>query len=382
MESELENVAPQDQQTEESEQTSESKFVHVTFQLEKNCDFGEQFLIVGDDPVLGSWDPADALPMTWSDGHIWSVELDMPTGKSILYKFILKGKAGDIVWQPGSDRTIQTSETMERIIVCEDWENDELQKIMEEDRLDQSNEETQVDSEMPSFAEHLDNPEEGLVSNVSKISGIEDSRTHLQEKPPGEPDLHQINDYTISSLTEKPVAVVVENIGSSEALINWSEESADSPGNDHTIHVGHNGTDAPIKNQEMTAVESNLFDFEGSPVIVPGLTPPVVANEEAGSGEVQESTTVYTPIEAFESKDQNIPEFPKEQESNDSTPSVIGTTINEAELLNNEYEEQSQLAPAMEDRLNSEPVDGNLLQNDNQWGRQMVLKFLTKLRLF
>lgn len=30
--------------------------------------------MVGDDPVFGSWDPSKALPMTWSDGHVWTVE--------------------------------------------------------------------------------------------------------------------------------------------------------------------------------------------------------------------------------------------------------------------------------------------------------------------
>lgn len=53
----------------------ESKFVRVAFQLQKDCDFGDQFLIVGDEPILGLWNPSDALPMTWSDGHIWTVEL-------------------------------------------------------------------------------------------------------------------------------------------------------------------------------------------------------------------------------------------------------------------------------------------------------------------
>jgi len=53
----------------------ESKFVRVAFGLQKNCEFGEQFLIVGDDPSLGSWDPLEALPMTWSEGHIWTAEV-------------------------------------------------------------------------------------------------------------------------------------------------------------------------------------------------------------------------------------------------------------------------------------------------------------------
>ena len=25
--------------------------------------------------MLGSWDPLEALPMTWSEGHVWAVEL-------------------------------------------------------------------------------------------------------------------------------------------------------------------------------------------------------------------------------------------------------------------------------------------------------------------
>lgn len=53
----------------------ESKFVHVTFKFQKNCDFGEQFLLVGGDPMFGSWNPLEALPMTWSEGDVWSVEM-------------------------------------------------------------------------------------------------------------------------------------------------------------------------------------------------------------------------------------------------------------------------------------------------------------------
>lgn len=37
--------------------------------------FGEQFLVVGDDPMFGLWDPASAIPLNWSDGHTWTVEL-------------------------------------------------------------------------------------------------------------------------------------------------------------------------------------------------------------------------------------------------------------------------------------------------------------------
>ncbi|TKY63476.1 Cyclomaltodextrin glucanotransferase [Spatholobus suberectus] len=389
----LETAEPQAQQ---SEQTNESKFVRVAFQLQKNCNFGEQFHVVGNDPMLGSWDPIDALPMTWSEGHVWTVEVDMPAGKSIQFKFILKGKGGNIIWQPGSDRMIQTWETINRIIVCEDWENaelqkiieepqhdqlqriieesqgDQLQKIIEEDQLAQPNEELQVDSQVSSFTEILGNPQEDLDSNASEISGIKDTQNHAEEKPLTEPVLQQVTGDSISSSMEKPMAIVAENISYSEDLI-WStghkrnkknmlqtsEESADSLGNDDIMpDFGHSGSAASLKNQERTIVESSLFDFEGGPVLVPGLIiPPTVPTDEASQGEVQEMTTVDTSVGAFESQDQNIPEFSMEQETDDVTPQEINATINnEPELLYNEHEEPH-LSPEMEDRPNYEPVD-------------------------
>jgi hypothetical protein len=53
----------------------ESKTVRVKFQLQKECSFGEQFTIVGDDPLLGLWDPGSVIPLNWSDEHLWTVEL-------------------------------------------------------------------------------------------------------------------------------------------------------------------------------------------------------------------------------------------------------------------------------------------------------------------
>ncbi|RDX62155.1 Alpha-amylase, partial [Mucuna pruriens] len=387
----LVDLEPAEPQGQQSEQTNETKFVRVAFQLQKDCDFGEQFLIVGDDPMLGSWDPLDALPMTWSEGHVWTVEQDMPAGKSIQFKFILKEKGGNIIWQPGSDRIIHTSKTMNKITVSEDWENAELQKIIEEDQLALVNEEPQVDPEVSSFAEILDNPQEGLDSNVYEIPGIEDTQNHAEEKPLAEPVMQQITGNSSSSSIEKPMAIVAENISSSENLIkSTSEESADGPGIGDIINdIEHNGSAASFMNQEMTIVEGSLFDFEEGPVLVPGLViPPTVQTDEAGQGEVQEMTTTDTSVGAFETQDQNIPEnewfgawglkpclrishnsqfikilvpaesfqFSKEQETEDATPQEINATINE---------DQSHLPPEKEDRLNYQPVE-----DDIKWGQE------------
>ncbi|CAD5179136.1 uncharacterized protein LOC103988698 [Musa acuminata AAA Group] len=115
------------------EKADRYKTVHVRFVLQKECSFGQQFLLVGDDPMFGLWDPEKAVPLEWSSGHEWTAELDLPVGKQIQFKFILKGDAGEIKWQPGPDRCLQTWETSNTIMVSEDWEDAESQKISEEE---------------------------------------------------------------------------------------------------------------------------------------------------------------------------------------------------------------------------------------------------------
>ncbi|XP_029125082.1 uncharacterized protein LOC109788416 isoform X2 [Cajanus cajan] len=165
----LDNLVLQSDQ----EQPTKPKTINVKFELHRICNFGEQFLVVGNDPMFGSWNPANAIPMTWSEGHLWTLEMEIPTGK-FQFKYILKRREGDIIWQPGPDRIIHTWEAMNRIIVREDWDNAQSQKVTEDDEVpitkeeDQpapSNNEMQKESEMP----NLDSPKEKSKSNATKV---------------------------------------------------------------------------------------------------------------------------------------------------------------------------------------------------------------------
>jgi len=53
----------------------EPKIINVKFQLHQKCRFEEQFMVVGNDPMFGSWNPAKAIPMSWSEGHVWTAEM-------------------------------------------------------------------------------------------------------------------------------------------------------------------------------------------------------------------------------------------------------------------------------------------------------------------
>ncbi|WP_411942999.1 CBM20 domain-containing protein, partial [Streptococcus anginosus] len=97
--------------------------VRVRFTLHKPCEFGEEFLLVGEHPLLGSWDTDKAIPMAWSKGHVWAVEVPGFTPESsIKFKYILRSLSGKIKWQPGPDRVLQTWETTDTIVVAPDWE--------------------------------------------------------------------------------------------------------------------------------------------------------------------------------------------------------------------------------------------------------------------
>ncbi|XP_054781336.1 uncharacterized protein LOC129288664 isoform X2 [Prosopis cineraria] len=348
-----------DLETEEpqAQHTGEAKVVRVKFQLQKDCMYGEQFHVVGDDPMIGAWDPSNALPMTWSEGHVWSVEMDAPAGKSIQYKFILKLTSGDIIWQPGSDRIVKTWGTVNRITVCEDWENAELQKLIEEEESDHSNGKPQFDSEMSNFSENLDHLEEDMLSDATNnVLDFEDSKTHLEEKPLAQPDMQQIIADTTSSSMESPMPIVAENIDLSEdapkntpmpIVAENIDLSEDAPKNtprrrgvnnmalqsEVTVHdLEHMGKGPQVDNQGKKDVKGNLFEFEEGPVLVPGLTPP--KTEETTEDKVEEKVNMDSSVGALETKDQNLPEvqFNEEQEeSDDGKPQ---------ELVGNEFQDK------------------------------------------
>ncbi|KAJ7964168.1 Phosphoglucan, water dikinase, chloroplastic-like protein [Quillaja saponaria] len=119
-----------------------SNFVHVKFQLQKECWFGEQFFVVGNDPAIGLWNPTRAIPLNWSEGDIWSVELDIPAGLQIEFKFILRQSSGKILWQPGPNRIFQTSETKNSIVIFVDWKNSQDHDSTEKQIVGHNGEET------------------------------------------------------------------------------------------------------------------------------------------------------------------------------------------------------------------------------------------------
>uniref|UniRef100_A0A0E0JR80 CBM20 domain-containing protein n=1 Tax=Oryza punctata TaxID=4537 RepID=A0A0E0JR80_ORYPU len=109
-----------------------TKTVHVKFVLQKRCAFGQRFLVVGEVPALGLWNPAKAAALDWSEDHVWTVKKELPAERSIEFKFLLQDQSGHVEWQHGRNRTLHVADTSNTLIVCEDWDEAKNQQVSEE----------------------------------------------------------------------------------------------------------------------------------------------------------------------------------------------------------------------------------------------------------
>jgi hypothetical protein len=61
---------------------------------------------------------------------------DLPANRSIEFKFLLRDASGHAHWQHGANRTLRiTTETPNTVVVHEDWDHGNKQKVSEEEEL-------------------------------------------------------------------------------------------------------------------------------------------------------------------------------------------------------------------------------------------------------
>ncbi|XP_020525053.1 uncharacterized protein LOC18437921 isoform X1 [Amborella trichopoda] len=307
--------------------------VHVRFILQKECMFGQQFFIVGEHPSLGSWDPTAALLMDWSDGHVWTTDLEVPAGTTLLYKFILKGKLGEIEWQPGPDRVVKTWGTSSTIVISESWETAELQTITEETQLQKISEEPKL--------EKTTKPKLQKITETSQ--------------------LHNINEEPSKCLNEK-------------------SKFAEHP---------HTSSKAEPVESDLSAITPDMLNPE-VPILIPGLaSPSKLVTEEAVSNEAQLDQAKSHVINP---NDGAIDDFPKligeqelqtsnktlDQEEKETPQSGPGVKLSftEGRETAASTTEKSEPAASTED---SEPAPDDLLKNDLAWGTKTLSKLFWRL---
>ncbi|CAH8269725.1 unnamed protein product [Arabidopsis lyrata] len=314
------------------------KTVRVRFQLRKECVFGEHFFILGDDPVFGGlWDPETALPLNWSDGNVWTVDLDLPVGRLVEFKFILKAQTGEILWQPGPNRALETWETNKTIRICEDWDNADLQMMIEEDLVPLNQEEKQKQSTRP-------------YTNISSNSEEEE-------------------DEVLVTTQQKASVVVVENAGY------VSDESAENSSFDIQSEKTVEPSNGALTAREVT--KEAMFTEEESPVLVPGLIP--LSDLDSEDVEVINEGKAET----FPEVDKK-PETKAERNKKAKVKAISLFEKPEQEAVKSVEQRQYNRVEEEQQRLETEPLGTPevLLENDIQWGRRTLYKLLSNFGLF
>ncbi len=50
--------------------------------------FGESLKVVGSNEAVGAWDITSAPDMSWTDGNVWALDLDLPEQSDFEYKIV------------------------------------------------------------------------------------------------------------------------------------------------------------------------------------------------------------------------------------------------------------------------------------------------------
>lgn len=247
-----------------------------------------------------------------ADMYCFELAQDVPVGVLIQFKFILKTSTGILLWQPDPDRIFESRETETdyTIVVFEDWDKAEYQKIIEEEAL-ANQDGSLLDSEMAIVAENLTPPEEELVPDINLTS-------------PGEEQLQALSGELATGngdpSPEKPLAIVAENI--SYPTEDFIANAADNGvlGLKRTNYPDDEALDISNKNvlvaedigdisRATEEVEGNMVAYEGNPVLVPGLSPlTTVSTEEAMLSDDEKNSTINASIGVDEALDHNLSE--------------------------------------------------------------------------
>lgn len=60
--------------------TTTEGVVRVSIAVSHSVRWGDRIAVIGQDQVLGSWQPGQSLALSWSEGDIWTAEVVLPPG--------------------------------------------------------------------------------------------------------------------------------------------------------------------------------------------------------------------------------------------------------------------------------------------------------------
>ncbi|MFI9638611.1 carbohydrate-binding module family 20 domain-containing protein [Micromonospora sp. NPDC051925] len=77
----------------------------AAFSVNASTSYGQNVYLVGSVAALGSWSPADAVPLSSAAYPLWRATVDLPPNTTVEYKYLKKNPDGTVTWESGGNRS-------------------------------------------------------------------------------------------------------------------------------------------------------------------------------------------------------------------------------------------------------------------------------------
>lgn len=93
----------------------------LSFKIDYQTIWGQVLYVSGSAREFGQWDPSRASLMRNDVPGEWELECDFPSGIRLEYKYLLKDKDGNFIWESGKNRLLDTGEKDLDELRCRDF---------------------------------------------------------------------------------------------------------------------------------------------------------------------------------------------------------------------------------------------------------------------
>ncbi|MET9294803.1 carbohydrate-binding module family 20 domain-containing protein [Streptomyces sp. NPDC003077] len=76
----------------------------ISFHVNATTQWGQGIYVTGGHPALGNWNPSKALKLDPAGYPVWKLDVKLPAGTPIAYKYLRKDAAGHVTWEGGANR--------------------------------------------------------------------------------------------------------------------------------------------------------------------------------------------------------------------------------------------------------------------------------------
>ena len=88
----------------------------VKFSVKQKISFGSHIAVVGSNHVLGEWNPAAAIELSWNDGDVWSAQVLVDCAE-VDFKFVIVEPEDEIKWIPGDNVVLSVPDDASEVLV-------------------------------------------------------------------------------------------------------------------------------------------------------------------------------------------------------------------------------------------------------------------------